>query len=85
MCGMCPDVIDGCYDDACVLRDAEGNRLRHYVDWKMAGDEYCAHLAAKHGHSHALWWDKYGCEHEECDGPEGRHDADCPSLGKDGS
>lgn len=80
MCGMCPDSIDGCYDAACIRRGADGEPLKWYVKWIGSGEPYCEHLAATHGHPVALWWDRYGCENEYCDAPEGQHDADCPSL-----
>ena len=77
MCMMCSDSIDSCKEDGCGWNRADGYRKSMIY---CLGDTYCAHLTEKHGHSTALWWDRYGCSETYCDAPEGKHDEDCPSL-----
>lgn len=51
MCGLCPDVLDGCWEIECGALpplDAQGHPRAHYMRWFVWGDDPCKHVLAKH-------------------------------------
>ncbi len=76
MCMSCSDSIDSC-EDCCGWNRSDGYRKSYIYS---LGDKYCAALAEKHGHSEAIWNDRWECDW--CEAEAGTHKAynDCPKY-----
>lgn len=55
MCDNCEPYIDICFEDECGSPQ-KGGKYTSATKF-YAGDEYCRHLQAEHGHRYAEWGD----------------------------
>jgi hypothetical protein len=66
MCGMCPDVVDGCSEIECgalpPVRE-DGTRRFYYIRWFTLDDVFCKHLTEQYGTSNPSLADHVQREH----------------------
>lgn len=67
MCGMCPDVIDGCNQIECgalpPIRE-DGTRNSRYMKWFTFADKtWCKHLTEEHGTDSPILYDHVRRDH----------------------